>query len=113
MLLHNNVSVVKLDVSRNQIDDEGIKTLSTALAMNHTLAEINLSYNNVTDFGMLFFVKAAKSSTTLRHLNMSCNLITELGVTLCGEWFATPTIALQHVDFSFNKFVLFYRKKFV
>jgi Ran GTPase-activating protein (RanGAP) involved in mRNA processing and transport len=105
--LASNTSVVRVDLQRNSIDDDGIKALAQLLTTNNTLAEIDLSYNNITDFGMLFFVKAAKASTTLRDLNVSCNLISELGLTLCGEWFAAPNVALRSIDFSFNKLVYF------
>ena len=63
--LNTHPTITKLDISNNDIGDEGIK----AFAVNETIQELDASYTNAGDEG----VKALAANTTIQTLNIKNN----------------------------------------
>ena len=72
----------RLDLSGNNITDEGVKHLSTALThTNCKLNSLNLEYNNITDEAVKHLSTAlTHTNCTLNSLNLGANNITDEGV---------------------------------
>ena len=67
-LTHTNCKLISLYLGANQITDEAVKHLSTALAhTNCKLNSLNLGFNNITDEGIKHL------STALTHTNCKLN----------------------------------------
>ncbi|UJR32728.1 hypothetical protein I4U23_020187 [Adineta vaga] len=81
--LHNNNSLNYLDLSHNQISDDGIATLVKILATNNeTLTKLGLAKNQITDEGMKCLVKLIKTNRTLTQLDLCSNKIGNEGTRL-------------------------------
>ena len=76
-----------LNLRRNNITDEGVKHLSTALThTNCTLNSLNLEYNNITDEGVKHLSTAlTHTNCTLNSLNLWGNNITDKGKNLLNS----------------------------
>ena len=62
---HTNCTLNSLNLERNNITDEGVKHLSTALThTNCTLNSLDLNYNNITDEG----------ENLVNSLNINCKV---------------------------------------
>jgi Ran GTPase-activating protein (RanGAP) involved in mRNA processing and transport len=60
-----NVSLVDLDISKNQITDAGLKTLCASLKINQTIKFLNLSGNKIKDDGLNDLVDVLNDNKTL------------------------------------------------
>lgn len=60
-----NVSIVDLDISKNQITDAGLKTLCVSLKMNQTIKFLNLNGNKIKDDGLNDLVDVLNENRTL------------------------------------------------
>ena len=69
-----------LDISCNNISDEGIKKVAIAIQINTTLQELNISMNKITDEGAKRLAETIQVNTTLQELNISKNWISKEGV---------------------------------
>lgn len=86
-------NILRIDLSNNQIGDEGAKLIADGLA-NGVLPitkKINLSGNNITEEGESFIVKAMQSSTVqdiivlTQRLNDNCKLLPLPGIATKEE----------------------------
>ena len=77
----------RLNLENNNITDEGVKHLSTALThTNCTLNSLNLGYNNITDEGVKHLSTAlTNTNCTLNSLNLEYNNITDEGKNLLNS----------------------------
>ena len=77
----------RLDLGYNNITDEGVKHLSTALTnTNCTLNSLNLGANNITDEGVKHLSTAlTHTNCTLNSLNLGYNNITDKGKNLLNS----------------------------
>ena len=66
-----------LKLNNNKINNEGIKYISSSLNVSH-LTELDLSLNNISDQGAVNLFEAVATSTceSLININLSCNHIT-------------------------------------
>ena len=70
--LKRNRGLKKLDISYCGIDDQGMKSIASALEMNGSLEELNLSGNRaVTGVGFMALGESLKSNGDLKTLNIS------------------------------------------
>eukprot|EP00487_Bulimina_marginata_P009612 TRINITY_DN4098_c0_g2_i1.p1 TRINITY_DN4098_c0_g2~~TRINITY_DN4098_c0_g2_i1.p1 ORF type:complete len:221 (+),score=11.84 TRINITY_DN4098_c0_g2_i1:601-1263(+) len=68
-----------LNLDNNQINDEGVQYICSTLKnkRNSHLIELDLSLNNVNDQGAISLFEAVAISESLQILNISCNHITK------------------------------------
>ena len=92
----------KLDLSNNNLSDDGAATISDGLKSNRTLLELNLSNNNLSDDGASTISDCLKSNNSLQELYMSNNKITSEGAKMVGEVIKVNT-TLQKLDISQNR----------
>ena len=72
-LLFHNDRIKKLDISCNNIFDDGAVAISEYLRVNKTCKELNMSNNDITIYGMISIAEGIKINTTLSLLNVSQN----------------------------------------
>ena len=69
------VRLTHLNLSYNNIDDNGAYRLGSFLSRNTTLTHLNLSHNSIDDGGARHLSRALSRNTALTHLNLSGNNI--------------------------------------
>ncbi|KAL0208034.1 hypothetical protein P9112_010621 [Eukaryota sp. TZLM1-RC] len=79
--LESNSTLTQLNLSDNNIADEGASSLARALESNYTLTQMNLSDNNIADEGASSLARALESNYTLTQLNLSDNNIADEGAS--------------------------------
>ena len=99
--LMNNSTLTALNLSSNNITDEGAKRLAEAIKVNTTLQELNISMNKITDEGAKRLAEAIQINTTLQELNISMNKITDEGAKRLAEAIQINT-TLQELNISKN-----------
>eukprot|EP01059_Diplonema_ambulator_P004112 TRINITY_DN13812_c0_g1_i1.p1 TRINITY_DN13812_c0_g1~~TRINITY_DN13812_c0_g1_i1.p1 ORF type:complete len:1002 (+),score=113.36 TRINITY_DN13812_c0_g1_i1:286-3006(+) len=86
-------TVTSLRLSNNQIGDQGVKHIATALLYNTTLTKLHLSRCSVTDVGVESLSSCLlTSNTTLTSLDLSHNAITDSGGVALVEIFEQNTV---------------------
>ena len=70
-----NTTVQILDVSHNEISDDGAVAISKCLEHNNTLQNLNMSDNEITLSGAMELIKAITTNSSLQKLNISHNRI--------------------------------------
>ena len=63
----------KLDISCNNISNDGAVAISKYLKANKTLKELNMSRNKIASHGIIKIAEAIQINTTLRLLDISHN----------------------------------------
>lgn len=70
VLIEKNCSLVDLDLSRNNIDDDGGVSIAKGLARNVTVQTLDLSDNNIKDEGLLQLQQSATRHGSLRSMRL-------------------------------------------
>ncbi|CAF1548789.1 unnamed protein product [Adineta steineri] len=84
--LHNNNSLNYLDLSSNQVSDDGVHFLSIILSMNNNiLKKLDLGKNGITDNGMKHLAQMIKTNKILTQLDLCSNEITDEGIRLLAD----------------------------
>ena len=96
-----NSTLCKLNLSSNNITDEGAKRLAEAIKVNRKLQKLNTSSNKITDEGAKRLAEAIQVSTTLQELNISSNKITDEGAKRLAEAIGVNR-TLQELNISKN-----------
>ncbi|KAI5627577.1 NACHT, LRR and PYD domains-containing protein 12-like, partial [Silurus asotus] len=94
----NSSSLRELDLSRNKLQDSGVKLLSAGLENPHcTLEILRLKCCSITDEGCAALVSALRSNTSshLRELNLNYNKAGESGVKLFSDLLKDPHCKLE------------------
>lgn len=65
----------KLDLSFNEIDNEGACFIATALQKNFSIKSLNLSFNKIKNKGGIAISEAIQQNSTLEELNLKDNSI--------------------------------------
>ncbi|STX27949.1 Gala protein type 1, 3 or 4 [Legionella beliardensis] len=73
-LRNNDRSVKELNLSYNNMGNQGVKHLSAALKCNTNLINLNLAYNDIGEIGVNYLSKVLQSNTSLTRLNLKYNL---------------------------------------
>ena len=92
----------KLDLSNNNLSDDGAATLSDALKSNDSLLELKMSYNKITSVGAKEVGEAIKVNTALQKLDIHKNQISDNGATAISDGLKNNN-SLQKLDMSSNK----------
>ena len=93
-----DIIVQKLDISHNNITDDGAVLISDCLKYNNVLKELNLSHNQINLRGITKLSKCTKNATLLEYVDLSvnktspwcmyCSIIKRCSIsslTLCGD----------------------------
>ena len=83
--LKSNGLLQELCVSQNEITDEGAKMIAEAIQVNTALQKLDISYNEISDDGAATISDGLKCNISLQELNMSYNKITNEGAKMIGE----------------------------
>jgi len=102
--LLNNRTLELLSLWNNQVRDIGVQSLSNALSINRsTLKKLDLSQNDVTDEGARHLAQMLKTNKKLTHLTLSNNKIGDEGVQLLADALRNRNTTLQSLSFTENK----------
>lgn len=80
-----------LNLSINEIGDEGTKSLCEVLKKNTTLSKLALDFNNIGDSGAESISELLKENTILQLIRLTNNKIGDKGVKLIAEALSTNT----------------------
>ena len=72
-LLFNNRNLTSLKITGNTIGVRGMQSISELLKVSTTLTSLNISNNNITNEGLEILAEVLKMNTTLTDLNISYN----------------------------------------
>ena len=99
--LYNNTTVIKLDLSCNNISDDKAVLIGDCLKYNNTLQELDISHSNLSDNGAASIGDYLGHNNALKELNLSQNCITIRGMnTLLVH--INYSILLEYVNLSGN-----------
>ena len=85
--LQVNLTIKQLYLAESNIGVRGALSLAVALCYNHTLEDLHLVNNKILDDGAIAFGESLKTNRTLKYLNIAHNNITEIGATEIAEVF--------------------------
>ena len=91
----------KLDLSNNNLSDDGAATISDGLKTNRTLLELNISHNGIEDNGAQEIAKAIKINLSLQNVDISKNYISNEGLLYFMET-VKSNCSLQVVNITHN-----------
>ena len=103
-LTNNNCKLNSLDLSGNNITNEGVKHLAEALTNNNCkLNSLDLSGNNITDEGVKHLAEAlTNNNCKLNSLTLSGNTITDEGVKHLAEALTHNNCKLNSLNLARN-----------
>jgi len=81
----NNLMLMELDISYNNVFDDGMIGISEYLRKSNTIEILNLSRNNLTYIGAKLIGEAIERNETLRQLDISYNEISDDGVVAISK----------------------------
>lgn len=84
-LLRTSTAVILLDLSINEVGDEGVVALAQSLKDNQTLTELNLEANDFTRVGIVELVSCLNNNKVLRKLEIGHNMCNSEGARRMGE----------------------------
>ena len=96
-----NHSLKKLDVSSNNLSDDGAEAIGDYLSKSSILCELNVSQTGITILGAVKIANALEVNTTLKKLDISCNSISDDGAIAFGDRLKTNN-TLVKLDLSLN-----------
>lgn len=103
IVLRNSLTLEKLDLTENQIDEEGAQFISKMLEENDFITDLNLSNNRIGSEGITYIANMLCHNTGLRHLNLSGNnLYDDIIETLMES--LERNKYLEEINLSKNKF---------
>jgi Leucine Rich repeat len=79
-LLRNMPQLQRWDCESNHLCAEGVRSFQPVLRTNRTLRKLNLSRCQVDDFGIRLIADALVGNTTMDTLDVSLNLIIDVGL---------------------------------
>ena len=100
--MKGNTTLQRLYLDNNQISDEGATALAQAIKGNTTLHRLDLDNNQISDEGATALAQAMKGNTTLPRLSLRCNKISDEGVTALAQAMDGNT-TLQRLDLYNNQ----------
>ena len=96
-----NYLLKKLNISSNNLCDDGAKAIADYISKNSTLCELNLSCNKIGMVGSTKLAEALKGNKALKKLDISNNTVPDDGAVAFGDCLKTNS-TLVKLDLSFN-----------
>jgi len=81
-----------LNLSRNKIDNNELRSLTTNLSNNSTLSELDLSFNEIDGEGLVSLSEALQNNSSLQYLNLSGNNFSNGIHNLCNAQTKNSTL---------------------
>ena len=103
--LQVNLTIKQLVLCKSNIGVKGGLSLAVSLCYNHTLEDLYLSSNKILDDGAIAFGESLKTNRTLKYLGIAFNNITEIGITEIAEVFKYNPV-LESLNISGNECVV-------
>ena len=97
-----NTLLQKFDISECQVADDGAAAISDSLKCNHSLQELKLSQNNITSDGAKKIAEAIQVNKMLQKLDISYNRISDDGAASISDSLKINK-SLQVLNMSYNK----------
>ena len=99
--------MIKLDLSNNQIGDEGFRLVSETIGLNYgyntlstSLTNLNVSNNQIKGFGIEKFCKNMLNNQSLTELSISSNPLSKGDGFINFKYFISKNWTLKKVDMS-------------
>ena len=102
--LQVNLTIKQLFLHKSNIGVRGALSLAVALCHNHTLEDLHLYGNKILDDGAIAFGESLKTNRTLKYLDIAQNNITEIGATDLAEVFKCNPV-LKTLNISGKEYV--------
>ena len=100
--LKENSSITTLDLSYNKIGPEAATALAEAFKVNSTITMVNLRWNNMGDTGATALAEALKENSTIQSVNLFYNNFGATGATALAEALKLNQ-SIRFLDLSYNK----------
>ena len=97
----NDASIQQLNISDDDIGDEGARCLADALKTNTSLQKLNISWTHIGDEGAQWLADTLKTNTTLQLLHISDDDIGAEGARYLADALKTNA-SLQNLNISAN-----------
>ncbi|CAF1370688.1 unnamed protein product [Didymodactylos carnosus] len=81
----NLISLKMIDLSSNQLGDESIRYITTALRMYPLLTHLRLGRNSITDIGAQYLAGLLSTNTRLTLIELEYNNITSQGMIVLAQ----------------------------
>ncbi|CAF1203604.1 unnamed protein product [Adineta ricciae] len=106
VLLVDGIALERLYLSNNQIGDDGVEHLSSALSLNgnSTLTHLCLASNRITDVGAMHIANMLETNRSLVNLMLGRNKIRDDGLQKLVEVLITKNKTLKVLSIERNKF---------
>lgn len=101
-MLKENNTLLELDLSCNNIDDEGAEYLADMLLVNKTLQYVNLNGNNIGDKGVRSISASLLVNSSIKVIILSGNKISDEGAKYLADLLAINR-SLQKIDLRSNE----------
>ena len=90
--LQSNTSLTYLNLSYNQISDEGVRVLASALRTHPSLKRLDLQGNQISDEGVKALANGLRTNMKLEYLSLESNQIGDDGVKALARSLQANTI---------------------
>jgi Ran GTPase-activating protein (RanGAP) involved in mRNA processing and transport len=97
-----NSALTKIDLSKNTLGDEGTSEIAHTLSTNDTLQTISLRHNLVCDGGIAAMAEALKINSTLTELDLAGNNIEDAGANSIAHILKAKDTKIAILDLSTN-----------
>ena len=93
----------KLDLSSNQLRNQGATEVANVLVSNASIQSLNMDYNEIKEHGLVAMMKVLEQNKTLVKLKMENNkfLISRQLLALIGNVFLYKNRTLRYLMMSF------------
>ena len=99
--LSRNLKIQNIDISFNDISDDGAVSISEYLEYNALLQELNISHNEITNDGIIKILGSINSNSSLCTLNVTHNVITKSGyMMICDIYEKLTNLSSFHVTYN-------------
>jgi hypothetical protein len=75
-----NDRVTSLDLSHNNLGDDGAEVLAKLMSQKKNVLALNVSHNGITDAGVVLLMRAARKHVLLQSLNIASNAVGDASV---------------------------------